>query len=430
MWNGFFRRAPAKSTEPLPHAWFDPKSLDTTFNELQAAVAETTSIASDISAQLENKLQVTEQTLATVMCVITEGIIITDSDCIIRDWNTGAEIIFGYKRDEVIGKHIDILVSHDDKSAVRSRFDQAEYSEKGNINRIRTMECHSKAGDELLVEISINTFPDSITSHKMVAIVRDITKQHKEQEIIKQNRLLLSTVIDAVSDVVIVRDGDGKWILLNRAGYNLYGFNHASDFEGRTNAELAEDYPFFADHLTRSAETDNEAWLERRTVRFETDVIDHQNQRQYFDVLKTPIFSPDKKREMLVVLARNVTALKEKREHILVAYKALNASSDMVIITDHEGKIVFVNKMFLIKYRFVDMRDALGQSMSIVRSTKTSDEVHQKLWATIKAGKTWEGIITNVDTAGRELKVQSQIIPIVDQALETSYFISIQKCLD
>lgn len=431
MWNGFFRRAPAK-VEPVKHALFDSVRLDTTFDELQKAVLETTTLASDISSHLANRLHVTEQALLTVMCVITEGIIITDKNCIIQEWNTGAEIIFGYTAEQAIGQHVCLIVQGDaGRADIRNRFDQSEYSERGNVNRIRPLKCYAKNGEELLVEISINAFPDA-TSHdpRMIAIVRDITAQHQEHLEREREHRLLSTVIEAISDVVIVRDGDGRWILLNKAAYALYGFHDESQFLMKTNQELAEEYPFFSDHLLHSAETDAEAWTSRRTVRFETEVVDFQNQKQFFDVLKTPIYSKDRHREMLVILARNITNLKEKREHINVAYKALNASSDIVIITDHLGQIQFVNKMFLIKYRFVDMRDVLGQKMSVVRSPKTTLERHKQMWDTITTGKTWEGIITNQDTTGKELTVDSTIIPIIDHTLSAQYYICVQKCID
>jgi PAS domain S-box-containing protein len=429
MFNGFFKRA-APASPKDPNFGFDTKRLDTTFNELQDAVRETTSLASSISSQLENRLHVTEQALTTVMCVVTEGIIITDDKCIIREWNTGAEIIFGYTAAEAVGQHVSILVDEADRKDIHDRFNQSEYSDKGNVNRIKTLKCRHKTGAEVLVEISINVFPFSETGFNMIAIVRDVTKQAAERAERERERLLLSAVLDAVSDNIVVRDGEGKWILTNHASRNMYGFKSEADYIGKTSAEIAEALPTFADHFAYSMATDETAWKERRTTRFETDIIDHQQQRQYHDVQKTPIYTKDKKREMLVVLARNITAIKEKREHILVAHKALNASSDIVIIADGEGKIQFVNKMFLIKYRFIDVRDVIGEKMSIVRSRYTPQATYELMWETIKSGKTWEGILTNVDTTGRELRVQSSIIPIVDQNLATSYFISIQKCLD
>src|SRR6185295_5445341 len=38
-----------------------------------------------------------------------------DNDLIINSWNSGSSKIFGYETEEVIGKHFDIIFTHDDK---------------------------------------------------------------------------------------------------------------------------------------------------------------------------------------------------------------------------------------------------------------------------------------------------------------------------
>ncbi|MDR5755305.1 PAS domain-containing protein, partial [Caballeronia sp. LZ024] len=50
------------------------------------------------------------------------AIIVQDHDGIIQSWNRGAQRLYGYTEDEVLGKNIDIIYAPDDKiSAVRER---------------------------------------------------------------------------------------------------------------------------------------------------------------------------------------------------------------------------------------------------------------------------------------------------------------------
>lgn len=428
----FKRRAKHVPDKPEKPQWFDSRMLNSTFDQLQAAVAETTLLAADISSQLENRLQTTEKQLSTILFVVTEGIIIVDYRGIIQEWNTGAEIIFGYTRAEVVGQHICTIASTDQSDEIKSRFAATHVTPEGNTSRIRPLHCTTKKGDTVLVEISINAFPSENSNGRpnIIAIVRDVTEQTQIREDREKERKLLAAVMDATQDLIIIKDPDGRWIRANKAACHIYGFTREEDYLNRTDAEILEDFPELATAFEECGRTDAQAWRGHRTSRSEEVLIDQQGLRQFFDVLKTPIYEDAKTREMLVVSARNISALREKREQINVAYKALNASSDIIVITDRDGCILFANKMFLIKYRFVDMRDVIGRRMNVVKSDKTTSAQHADMWSTITAGKQWEGTVTNQDAMGKYLTVQSTILPIVDTNLDTPYYICVQKCID
>lgn len=432
---GIFKRKAPDSTPveaTKPH-WFDSTVLNATFEQLQSAVAETSSLAANISNQIENRLQTTEEQLSTILFVVTEGIIIVDYRGIVQEWNTGAEIIFGYTKQDAVNKHINELIAHsEDCTEITRRFTNTVPSADGNMNRVKPLRCITKDGNEVLVEVSINTFPSVYANPRpnMIAIVRDVTEQTREREAHEKERTMLAAILNATTDLVIIKDPAGRWIRANKAACQAYGFNDVADYNNRTDEEIAAIFPEHANGLEECMKTDALAWRGYRTSRSEEVLVDPQGQRHYFDVLKTPVYHDATTKEMLVVSARNITQLKEKREQINVAYKALNASSDVIVITDGDGCIMFANKMFMIKYRFVDNRDVIGKRMSIVRSTKTPSKQHQEMWSTIKQGKQWEGQIINQDTTGKEVIVDTTIIPIVDSNLDTPYYIYVQKCVD
>ena len=433
---GLFKRKTTESVTvdaPKPH-WFDPTMLNATFDQLQQAVTETSSLAANISNQIQNRLQTTEEQLSTILFVVTEGIIIVDYRGIIQEWNTGAEIIFGYKKAEALNKPISALIAaSEDCKDIAECFTNIIPSADGNLNRVKPLRCTTKDGSEVLVEVSINSFPSVYANPQpnMIAIVRDVTAQTCEREEREKEHKMLAAVLNATTDLVIIKDPTGRWIRANKAACQAYGFNDVADYQYRTDAELADIFHEHAKGLEECVKTDALAWKGHRTSRSEEVLVDPQGQRQYFDVLKTPVYQDAATtKEMLVVSARNITQLKEKREQINIAYKALNASSDLIVITDRDGRIVFANKMFMIKYRFVDNCDVIGKRMSIVRSSKTSPEQHSIIWSTIKQGKQWEGQIINQDTTGKEVTVDTTIIPIVDANLDTPYYICVQKCVD
>ena len=53
------------------------------------------------------------QRLAAIVSSSDDGIISIDLNGVIRSWNAGAERIFGYAADEIVGKPVTLLISQD-----------------------------------------------------------------------------------------------------------------------------------------------------------------------------------------------------------------------------------------------------------------------------------------------------------------------------
>lgn len=73
---------------------------------------------------LEKEVQQTEEFLANILKESADGIIVIDDERIIKTWNTGAESIFGYKPDEIIGENFSVLVP-------------ADLDKKGELDQLR-----------------------------------------------------------------------------------------------------------------------------------------------------------------------------------------------------------------------------------------------------------------------------------------------------
>ncbi len=102
------------------------------------------------------------------------------------------------------------------------------------------------------------------------------------------------------------------------------------------------------------------------------------------------------------ILRRN----SEKCEAILSAVEL----HDIVAITDLDGIILDVNQNFC-NISGYDRDELIGQSHSILNSEVHSKAFFQHLWDTIKAGKSWKGIICNRAKDGTLYWVDSVIVP-------------------
>ena len=175
-------------------------------------------------AEIEKEKEVTQTKdyLKSLIDNSADAIIISDLNGIITSWNKGAEIIYGFKQDEVIGKFLPMVppfLVEEEKTFI------------GNIKQketLRNIETIRQTKNGRLIEISLTLSPilDSAGNVTGISgISRDISeKKMVEKELIRKNQELsrlffvnsvvrgtldLDKLLDMVLTVVTMGDGLG-----------------------------------------------------------------------------------------------------------------------------------------------------------------------------------------------------------------------------
>jgi PAS domain S-box-containing protein len=117
-------------------------------------------------------------------------------DCILT-WNRGAEVLFGYGKDEVIGKHLSILLPPD-------RFHEpAETRAKVEIaGALRDIEVRGKRKDGVIIYLSLSVSPIRDAQEKIVGFLRvakDITEKKRYERRLKELDKMKSDFVSNVS---------------------------------------------------------------------------------------------------------------------------------------------------------------------------------------------------------------------------------------
>ncbi|MGD9521027.1 MAG: methyl-accepting chemotaxis protein [Tepidiphilus sp.] len=88
---------------------------------------------------------------------------------------------------------------------------------------------------------------------------------------------------------------------------------------------------------------------------------------------------------------------------------------DVVIVshTDRKGRITFVNDDFC-EYAGMTREELLGQPHNVIRHPDMPPEAFRDLWATIKAGDVWQGIVKNRRKNGDHYWVNATVAPLPD----------------
>ncbi|MFO8000464.1 MAG: PAS domain S-box protein [Marinilabilia sp.] len=102
--------------------------------------------------------------------------------------------------------------------------------------------------------------------------------------------------------------------------------------------------------------------------------------------------------------------------------RALDNSEGVIMLTDAEGNINFVNKSFERVYGY-KRDEVVGKKPSVLKSGFHSKTFYDDLWETISAGKSWSGDLVNRTKNGEIISEKASISPVFsdDNTIITGY---------
>ena len=135
----------------------------------------------------------------------------------------------------------------------------------------------------------------------------------------------------------------------------------------------------------------------------------------------------DKQGEInLVVRMLDITERVQADAERELLTKAIEQAGEIVIITDIEGNIQYVNPAFETVTGYL-RGEALGKNPRLLKSGKQDAAFHRGLWDTIAAGKTWAGRIVNKRKDGTYYTEESTISAVKDPSGKIVNYVAVTK---
>jgi PAS domain S-box-containing protein len=169
-----------------------------------------------------------ERWLAAIVESSDDAIIGKTLDGIITSWNAGAQRIFGYCADEVIGKPITILMPQNlwhEETEILKRLRRGERVDHFETTRIR------KDGSTIATSVTISPIRDAAGAITGVSkIVRDVTEHKKllAREAASRMEMLAERkfreLIENAPDAILQVDSTGSIVLANRSAELVFGY--------------------------------------------------------------------------------------------------------------------------------------------------------------------------------------------------------------
>jgi PAS domain S-box-containing protein len=151
-----------------------------------------------------------------------DAIISKDLNGIIRSWNKGAERVFGYTGEEVIGHPIMILIPAD------RQIEEQEILECiRSGQRVEHFETVRRCKDGRTIDISLTISPIKNDQGKIIGaskIARDITDSKESEERLRRALEFDETVMLSMGEGLYTLDSEGRVTFMNPAAQRLFGW--------------------------------------------------------------------------------------------------------------------------------------------------------------------------------------------------------------
>ncbi len=105
---------------------------------------------------------------------------------------------------------------------------------------------------------------------------------------------------------------------------------------------------------------------------------------------------------------------------------ALNQSAAVVVITDDQGNIEYVNPQTEISTGY-QIDEILGKNPRIFQSGKTSNQSYEQIWEQLQSGESWKGTLYSRRKNNEEYIEQAIITPVKDQNNEVVNYVAIKE---
>ena len=259
-----------------------------------------------------------------------DALVAVERDGTIVQINSQTEDLFGYRREELVGQKIELLVPERYRRPHQGH--REDFAHNPKIRRMGAgldLYGRRKDGSEFPVEISLS--PISVGDRKLVlSAIRDISERKRIEEDLRhahtelsrrtsqqigEYRGQLAAIVDSSDDAIIGKDLDGRITAWNRGAERIYGYT-SEEMLGQNIALLAprdrpDEIPQVLERIRRGESIEH----------FDSVRIAKDGRRVDVSVSISPIREAGGRVIGASAIARDITAQKHAEEHLRQAQK-------------------------------------------------------------------------------------------------------------
>jgi PAS domain S-box-containing protein len=152
-----------------------------------------------------------------ILDTVSDAIISCDGSGRILQWNQAAEMIFGYRQAEVIGKDLELVLPGARAPDLGAGADRAF--------KTGVMEVDLKRKDKTALSVEVSISRRTLSTGEIVTlVVRDVTERKRAERALQESERRWATTLASIGDAVIATDATGRITFMNGVAESLTGW--------------------------------------------------------------------------------------------------------------------------------------------------------------------------------------------------------------
>jgi len=370
----------------------------------------------------EEALLKSEESYRGLFNSTTDAIYIHDKEGRFVDVNLGAVNMYGYNREQFIGKFPDFLSAPGKNDLEQAKF----YIEEAFKGKPQFFEFWGidKNGRIFPKEVKLNK-STYFGKEVVVAFAQDITERKKTEQAIKESERRLSTLMDNLQGMTYRCLNDSTWTMefVSNGCYDLTGYQPSDLIYNNKISYNEIVHPLDRNRVWDEVQV---AIKDKRSFRLTYRIVSAGNEIKWVLEQGIGVYSQDGKLIALEGFISNITEQKKAEDEVRKLSRSVEQSSTIIVITDLDAKIEYVNPQFT-KTTGYAPEEVIGKIPSILKSGNTTLETYNALWDTLDAGKEWSGEFENRKKNGDLYWESAHIFPLKDEQGNTTHFIAMKE---
>src|SRR5215211_6456722 len=292
--------------------------------------------------QPDEELRKSEARYRTVLDTAFDAIVTITPDGVVRWFNRGAERIFGYRAEEIIGQPVTVIMPERYRElCVAGLHRYVQTGEARVVGGTTELVGLRKDGSEFPIEMSLGeTYEDS--ERLFTGVIRDVTQRKRTESALRESEQRFRGSFERAATGMALVGTDGRFLRVNKSLCEILGYTER-EFLGKTFQEIThpDDLEVDLEHLRRL--------LVRvvRTYQTEKRYL-HKDGHVVWTLLSVSVVHDEEDEPLYFISQVQDVSERKKVEKVIIEseerFRSLvQNSSDIITILDADGTVRYVS---------------------------------------------------------------------------------------